>query len=111
MTTVQHPNFLKNGISSFRCSLRLITGCPVSSTAWIWKVDLAVSRLIMVMLIVDGSPVCGSHAPHHGTSTPEGAVHPICIDCARGGVEVLVLRVQRWAWRSPQPAPCCRSGA
>jgi hypothetical protein len=39
---------------------------------------------------VDSSPVCGSHAPHHGTSTPEGAVHPICLDFAQASPNELI---------------------
>jgi hypothetical protein len=39
---------------------------------------LAVSRPIMLMLIVGGSFVAGSDNPHDGTSMPLGAVHPIC---------------------------------
>jgi hypothetical protein len=35
--------------------LRRIKAFPVSSTAWIWKTDLAVSRPIMVMDTADGS--------------------------------------------------------
>ena len=67
--------FLKNGIRSFLESLRLISVFPVSSTAWIWKTDLAVSRPIMVMLMAGDSFVAGSDNPHDGTLMPLGAVH------------------------------------
>ena len=78
MTTVQAACFSKNAIRSFRRSFRLISAFPVSSTPWIWKTVLAVSRPIMLMLIVGGSFVAGSDNPHDGTSMPLGAVHPIC---------------------------------
>src|SRR3954452_14267621 len=45
----------KNGITSSRRSLRFSCGLPAASTPWTWKMDLAVSSPIMVMLIVDGS--------------------------------------------------------
>ena len=39
-------------------NFRLISAFPASFTPWIWKTDLAVSRPIMVMLIVGGSLRC-----------------------------------------------------
>ena len=57
-------------------SLRRVTTCPASSTAWTWKTDLAMSRPIMVMLIAGGSPFTGFHDPHPGTSTPPGPSTP-----------------------------------
>src|SRR4051794_40229680 len=72
-----HPScFSKNGISSLLRSLRLISAFPASSTPWIWKTDLAVSRPIMVMLIADGSFVAGADNPHPGTSMPLGPSTP-----------------------------------
>jgi len=40
-------------------------------------------KSLMLMLIVDGFPICGSREPHHGTSMPSRAVHPICSSSAR----------------------------
>ncbi len=79
MTTVQASCLSKNAISSLLRSLRLISTFPASFTAWTWKNDLAVSRPIMVMLIVGGSLSAGSHDPHFGTLMPLEAVHPISL--------------------------------
>jgi hypothetical protein len=53
ITTVHVSCFSKNGISSLLRNFRLIHVFPTSFTPWIWKTDLAVSRPIMVMLIVN----------------------------------------------------------
>src|SRR3712207_8955995 len=55
MTTVQRGSCSKNGISSFRRSLRFSCTLPCASTPWRWKMDLAVSMPIMLMLIDGGS--------------------------------------------------------
>src|ERR671912_1318510 len=62
MTTVQRGCRSKKAISSLRCSLRLSWTVPPASTPWSWNTDLAISRPIMVMLIV-GSSLCRSRQP------------------------------------------------
>src|SRR3954454_19464474 len=53
-TTVHGGCAAKNATTPSRCSLRLSTALPVSSTPCTWKVALAVSRPIMLMLLIAG---------------------------------------------------------
>src|SRR5215212_6747215 len=55
MTTVQRGCRSKKAIGSSRRSLRLSWTLPCASTPWRWKVDLAVSMPIMLVLIAGGS--------------------------------------------------------
>src|SRR3954466_5358363 len=76
MTTVQRGCRPKKATSSSRRSLRLSWTLPSASTPWRWKVDLAVSMPIMLMLIAGGSPDPGpddrtlAHRCRRGPSTP-----------------------------------------
>src|SRR4051812_27801661 len=73
---MQRSCFSKNAINSLRRTLRLSSTFPASFTPWIWKTDLAVSRPIMLMLMVGGSPVAGFNDPQCGTSMPLGPSTP-----------------------------------
>src|SRR5918998_5629959 len=76
MTTVQRGCRSKKATSSPRRSLRLSWNLPCASTPWRWKMDLAVSMPIMLMLIAGGSLDAGpddrtlAHRCRWGPSTP-----------------------------------------
>src|SRR5215217_9605502 len=76
MTTVQRGCRPKKATSSSRRSLRLSWTLPSASTPWRWKVDLAVSIAIMLVLIAGGSLDAGpddrtlAHRCRWGPSTP-----------------------------------------
>src|SRR5215207_5688372 len=55
MTTAQRGCRSKRGISSLRRSLRLSCILPLAPMPWSWNTDLAISRPIMVALMVGGS--------------------------------------------------------
>src|SRR4051794_11522559 len=102
MTTVQASCFSKKGINSVRLSLRRIRAFPVSSTAWTWKTDLAVSRPIMVMDTADGSFLTGFttplwHTDALGPSTPSGGAGQDHSAGGRGiGVEETANELAIW---------------
>src|SRR5215217_4381948 len=76
MTTVQRGCRPKKATSSSRRSLRLSWTLLAASTPWRWKVDLAVSIAIMLVLIAGGSLDAGpddrtlAHRCRWGPSTP-----------------------------------------
>src|SRR5215212_2793217 len=76
MATVQRGCRSKKATSSSRRSLRLSWTSPCASTPWRWKMDLAVSMPIMLMLIAGGSLDAGpddrtlAHRCRWGPSTP-----------------------------------------
>src|ERR1700726_527616 len=85
-------SFSKYGIISRLCNFRLICTLPTSSTPCSWKTDFAVSKPILVILMVGGSFSTGSSDPYYGTLMPRGAVHPIC--GGRRDRALLLLAVQ-----------------